>query len=78
MQVARREEVLLRYNGMLKSTWDLLDAARERLAAETAATLALRDFWLAHVNLQAVLAGADYPGADAVAQAAGSKAAGGH
>ncbi len=78
MQTAKQEEVLLRYNGMLKSTWDLLDAARERLAADTAAAQALRDFWLAHANLQAVLAGADYPGADVVAQAAGKKAAGGH
>ncbi len=78
MQTAKQEEVLLRYNGMLKSTWDLLDAARERLAADTAASQALRDFWLAHVNLQAVLAGADYPGADAVSQPAGKKAAGGH
>ena len=78
IQTAKQEEVLLRYNGMLKSTWDLLDAARERLAADTAAALALRDFWLAHVNLQAVLAGADYPGADAVSQPAGKKAAGGH
>lgn len=78
MQVAQQEEVLLRYNGMLKSTWDLLDAARERLAAETAAAQALRDFWLAHVNLQAVLAGADYTGADALARPAGKKAGGGH
>ncbi|MGL1834348.1 TolC family protein [Rhodocyclaceae bacterium SMB388] len=78
MQTAKQEEVLLRYNGMLKSTWDLLDGARERLAADTVAALALRDFWLAHANLQAVLAGADYPGADGLAQPAGSKAAGGH
>lgn len=78
LQVAKQEEALLRYNGMLKSTWDLLDAARERLAAKTTAAQALRDFWLAHVNLQAVLAGADYPGAEGVAQPAGKKAAGGH
>lgn len=78
MQVARQEEVLLRYNGMLKSTWDLLDAARERLAADTAAAQALRDFWLAHANLQAVLAGADYPGADAVGTSTSKNAGGGH
>lgn len=78
IQVAQQEEVLLRYNGMLKSTWDLLDAARNRLVAETSATQTLRDFWLAHLNLQAVLAGADYPGADAVSEPAGRKAAGGH
>lgn len=78
MQVAKQEEVLLRYNGMLKSTWDLLDAARERLAADTGAVQALRDFWLAHANLQAVLVGADYPGADGVASPTGKKAAGGH
>jgi outer membrane protein TolC len=78
MQVARQEEVLLRYNGMLKSTWDLLDAARERLEADTAAAQALRDFWLGHANLQAVLAGADYPGADAVGTSTSKNAGGGH
>lgn len=51
------EETLLRYNGMLASTWELLAAARERIAAQQAAITAERDAWLAWLDLQAVLAG---------------------
>lgn len=54
---ALEEETLLRYNGMLASTWDLLAAARERIAAQQAAVTAERDAWLAWLDLQAVLAG---------------------
>jgi len=61
---ALQEETLMRYNGMLKSTWDLLSSARERVERADAAVQALGDFWLAHANLQAVLAGAEYPGPD--------------
>lgn len=56
------EDAMLRYNGMLKSTWDLIDAVRERIAAESTALDAQQDFWLAHINLQAVLAGAEHVG----------------
>src|SRR5690606_40775670 len=58
----RADDMLLRYNGMLKSTWDLIDSTREHIAADTAALTAERDFWLAHINLQAVLAGAEHVG----------------
>jgi len=77
---AAQEETLLRYNGMLKSTWDLLIAARARLASEAAAIMAQRDFWRAHAQLQAVLAGGNYTGADAVGSAGKSTnaSAGGH
>ncbi|ACL72291.1 Outer membrane protein-like protein [Thioalkalivibrio sulfidiphilus HL-EbGr7] len=77
---AIQEETLLQYNGMLKSTWDLLASARDRVERSDAALQALRDFWLAHANLQAVLAGADYAGADgsSLGAASNSKAAGGH
>lgn len=51
------EETLLRYNGMLASTWELLAAARERLAAQQALVAAERDAWLAWLDLQAVLSG---------------------
>jgi hypothetical protein len=68
---ALQEETLLRYNGMLKSTWDLLAAARERVESGGAAAQAQRDFWLAHANLQAVLAGAGYPGPDSIGMGAG-------
>lgn len=62
---AAQDDMVLRYNGMLKSTWDLLAAARARLAAEAAAVQAQRDFWVAHTNLQAVLGGGEYVGLDA-------------
>lgn len=76
---ALQEETLMRYNGMLKSTWDLLASARDRVERADAATRALGDFWLAHANLQAVLAGAEYPGPDGSSvRAAGKADAGGH
>lgn len=51
------EEGLLRYNGMLASVWDLLADARQRVQGELAATVALRDFWIAETQLQMVLNG---------------------
>ena len=51
------EETLLRYNGMLKHTWDVLDAAAANLVAQQQAVAALRDFWLAEADLQLVLQG---------------------
>ena len=74
-----QDDMALRYSGMLKSTWDLLSSALDRLERADAAMQARRDFWLAHANLQAVLAGAEYSGPDAGAVATGRKsAAGGH
>jgi outer membrane protein TolC len=46
------DEVLLRYNGMLANTFELLAESREQLAAVTAAIAAQRDFWIADTNLQ--------------------------
>jgi outer membrane protein TolC len=46
------EEVLLRYNGMLGSVFELLADAREQVAAVNAYLDALRDFWLAEADLQ--------------------------
>lgn len=51
-----------RYNGMLQSTWERLDATRARIQAERDATGALRDAWLAHLNWQAVQAGLSVEG----------------
>jgi outer membrane protein TolC len=63
---ALQEETLLRYNGMLVGTWDLLASAQARLQSEIAAAQARRDFWLALARLQALLAGAsDIPPASA-------------
>jgi hypothetical protein len=50
------EEVLLRYNGMLASAFELLADSREQAAAVQAFIEALRDFWLAEADLQAALA----------------------
>ncbi len=56
------EEVLLRYNGMLMSVFELLADARQQIAAVTAAIDARRDFWLAEANLNLALTGKS-PGA---------------
>jgi outer membrane protein TolC len=49
------KEVLLRYNGMLASTFELLADAREQAGAVNATIQALKDFWLAHATLEATL-----------------------
>ena len=54
------QETLLRYNGMLKSTWDLLASVRTRIDSVDAALQAQRQRWLAHADLMAVLAGLPY------------------
>jgi len=58
LAVALQDEVQLRYNGMLQSTWDLLASARVRLQSEVTASEAQRDAWLAYLDLQAVQSGA--------------------
>lgn len=62
LQAAIHDDTQQRYNGMLKSTWDLLASARARLQAEQAALLARRDTELAQAELRAVLAGLPYAG----------------
>lgn len=49
------DEVLLRYNGMLASTFELLAESREQLAAVNASITAQRDFWIADTNLQTAM-----------------------
>ena len=51
-----------RYNGMLKSTWDLLTSARQRLAVEQRLLQAQHRQWLAQATLHHLLAGGE-PGA---------------
>lgn len=51
------EETVLRYNGMLKSVWDLLDEVRNQSQATVDAIGAQRDFWIAEADLQWVLQG---------------------
>jgi hypothetical protein len=45
------EEMVLRYNGMLISTFELLADAREQIVEVSAALEAQRDFWLADTDL---------------------------
>ena len=51
------DEVLLRYNGMLASTFELLADAREQAAAVNAAIEAQKAFWTAHASLEEALGG---------------------
>jgi outer membrane protein TolC len=51
------DEMLLRYNAMQIDVFALLADARGRIAANTAAIEARRDFWLANVNLAVTIVG---------------------
>jgi outer membrane protein, multidrug efflux system len=55
-------EVLLRYNGMLASVFELLGDMRTQIMAVNGAIEAQRDFWLAEADLQTTLTGTS-PGA---------------
>lgn len=69
------QQTLLRYNGMLKSTWDLLASARTRIDSVDAALQAQRQVWLAHADLLAVLSGLPYTASDlSGAEATGTSA----
>ena len=50
-------ETLLRYNGMLASPFELLADAREQAGAVHATIEALKEFWLAELELEAALGG---------------------
>lgn len=51
------DEVLLRYNGMLASVWDVLGDMRQQVMSVNNAIEAQRDFWLAEADLQTTLTG---------------------
>lgn len=51
------DEVLLRYNGMLISVFELLADAREQVSVVNASIEAQRDFWIAETDLSAALTG---------------------
>ncbi len=51
------EENLLRYNGMLIGVFELLADARSQIATVNGSIEALRDFWIAHSDLQMALVG---------------------
>ncbi|PIF74157.1 outer membrane protein TolC [Variovorax sp. 54] len=74
------EEMVLRYNGMLASVWELLGETRASVLAVNAGMEAQRDFWLADTDLQLVLTGSS-PGGMTAAQTASAgdaPATGGH
>lgn len=74
------DEVVLRYNGMLASVWDLLGDVRMNIAAVNASIEAQRDFWIADTDLQLVLTGTSPGGLAALSAAAApaSSSTGGH
>lgn len=51
------DETLLRYNGMLLSTFELLADAREQTVAVAAAIAALKEYWIADADLESALGG---------------------
>jgi outer membrane protein TolC len=61
------EEMLLRYNGMLVSVFELLADAREQIASVNAAIDAQRDFWLAEANLEFAMTGGEAGAAAVIA-----------
>lgn len=54
------EEMMLRYGAMQIDVFALLAEARQKIAVNSAAVDALRDFWLASAELSAVIAGGDH------------------
>ena len=56
------EQMVLRYNGMLASVWELLAETRASMLAVNAGIEAQRDFWLADTDLQLALTGASQGG----------------
>jgi len=74
------EEMVLRYNGMLASVWELLGETRASMLAVNAGIEAQRDFWLADTDLQLVLTGSSPGGMTALQTAAAgdAPAKGGH
>jgi len=74
------EEMVLRYNGMLASVWELLGETRASMLAVNAGIEAQRDFWIADTDLQLVLTGSSPAGMPALqsASAAEAPATGGH
>ena len=74
------EEVLLRYNGMLSSVFELLADSREQVAAVNGYIESLRDFWIAESELQMALTGRSPGGMQPAASArpAAAPSGGGH
>jgi outer membrane protein, multidrug efflux system len=65
------DEVLLRYNGMLLSVFDLLSDMRTQIMAVNGSIEAQRDFWLADTDLQTTLTGTSAGGLASMKASAG-------
>ena len=61
------EELLLRYNGMLVSAFELLADSKDQIAGVAGAVASLRDYWIAETRLQTAISGRS-PGAAASGQ----------
>jgi outer membrane protein TolC len=69
------DEMVLRYNGMLSSVFDLLADTKLKAQAANAEVEARRDFWLADTDLQTLLAGVAPNFADDAGKAAAAASA---
>ena len=69
------DEMVLRYNGMLSSVFDLLADTKLKAQAANAEVEARRDFWLADTDLQTLLAGVAPTFADDAGKAAAAASA---
>ena len=72
------DEVLLRYNGMLASVFELLSDARDQVSSVNGAIEAQRDFWIAETELQAAINGSGGNVSQIMATTPTSSAAAGH
>lgn len=74
------DEMLLRYNGMLGSVFELLAESRTHIGSVIGAIEAQRDFWLADAALDAAILGVPAEGASLLTQApaAGGASPAGH
>lgn len=72
------DEMLLRYNGMLASVFELLADARTQIGSVNAAIEAQRDYWLAETDLQAAINGTGGASTQLRAQASGEASAQAH
>jgi outer membrane protein TolC len=55
------DEVMLRYNGMLASVFELLTDSKEQIASVNTAIEAQKDFWIAETELQTAINGTGGP-----------------
>lgn len=72
------DEMILRYNGMLASVFELLADSRAQVASVNSAIEAQRDFWLAETDLQMAINGIGGAVTQMESRPAADEAGGGH